>query len=334
MINSSPLRDRFGRRVRYLRVSVTDRCNLRCLYCVPNDEPLPMLDHHDILSYEEIIRVTEDLLPLGIDKIRLTGGEPLVRRNIDYLVSRLNNLVGIEDVSMTTNGVLLAEMAGRLKDAGLRRINVSLDTLRADKFAYITRRDFFQRVMAGIETALTLGFSPVKINVVAIRGFNDDEILDFAVLARRLQVQVRFIEYMPIGESTNWQADQLIPVAEIKKRIEEEYGALKPVRGQESTGPAELFGFQDGGGYIGFVSALSNHFCAQCNRVRITADGRLRPCLFSDLEYDLKALLRRGGDSEAVRALFLEAVAHKPSGHGISCNAVRKCVRVMSTIGG
>ncbi len=329
------LYDRCRRRISYLRVSVSDRCNLRCLYCAPDEGQFPLLAHADILRYEEIIQVIAALLPLGIDKVRLTGGEPLLRRDLDRLVAQIAALPGIRDVSVTTNGVLLAELAPRLQAAGLRRINISLDTLQPDKFAYITRRDYFFRVRAGIDAALEAGFDPVKINVVAIRGFNDDEILAFAALARKLKVHVRFIEYMPIGTSTSWQEGEMIPVAEIRERLEEHYGPLLPVAAGKPAGPAELFRFADGAdGCIGFVGALSNHFCDQCNRVRITADGRLRPCLFSDLEYDLKGLLRRGGDPEAIRALFREAVMHKPTGHGISCNAVRKCARVMTTIGG
>ena len=327
------LSDNIGRKVSYLRISVTDRCNLRCRYCVP-EEQFPLLNHQDILGYEEILTVIRALAPIGIDKVRLTGGEPLVRKNLDQLIGWINDINGIRDISLTTNGVLLAEKGRLFRDAGLSRINISLDTLKPDKFFYITRRNYFSQVMNGIETALSLGFYPVKINVVAIRGFNDDEIIDFAALAERLPVHVRFIEYMPIGSDTGWQVDQFIPVSEIRRQIEEVYGLLSPVPADDFAGPAKVFFLAGGQGRIGFIGALSDHFCDRCNRVRITADGRLRPCLLADIEFDLKSRLRHGADAEEIRALFFEAMARKPKSHGMSCNTVKKCVRVMSSIGG
>ncbi len=327
------LNDSIGRKVSYLRISVTDRCNLRCRYCTP-EEQFPFLNHPDVLRYEEILTVIRALVPIGIDKVRLTGGEPLVRKNLDQLIGWINEIDGIRDISLTTNGVLLSEKGRLLRDAGLSRINISLDTLKPDKFSYITRRNYFPQVMSGIETAMSLGFSPVKINVVAMRGFNDDEIIDFAALAKRLPVHVRFIEYMPIGSDTGWQADQFIPVHEIRRQIEEVYGPLSPVPTDDFAGPAKVFFLAGGQGRIGFIGALSNHFCDRCNRVRITADGRLRPCLLADIEFDLKNRLRHGADADAIRALFFEALAEKPKSHGMSCNAVKKCVRVMSSIGG
>lgn len=327
------LNDGVGRRVSYLRISVTDRCNLRCRYCTPEDQ-FPLLDHQDILTYEEILTVVRALVPVGIDKVRLTGGEPLVRKGIEQLVAWINDINGIHDISLTTNGVLLAEKGKDLRDAGLSRINISLDTLKKEKFSYITRRDYFSRVMQGVETALSLGFSPVKINVVAMRGFNDDEIIDFAALAEKLPIHVRFIEYMPIGSGTGWQAGQFISTEEIRRRIEDHYGLLQPIPTDNCAGPAEVYSLPGGSGRIGFIGALSNHFCDRCNRVRITADGRLRPCLLADIEFDLKTHLRHGADAEAIRALFFQALAKKPKSHGMSCNSVKKCVRLMSSIGG
>ncbi len=327
------LNDGVGRRVSYLRISVTDRCNLRCRYCTPEDQ-FPLLDHQDILTYEEILTVVRALVPVGIDKVRLTGGEPLVRKGIEQLVAWINDINGIHDISLTTNGVLLAEKGKDLRDAGLSRINISLDTLKKEKFSYITRRDYFPRVMQGVETALSLGFSPVKINVVAMRGFNDDEIIDFAALAEKLPIHVRFIEYMPIGSGTGWQAGQFISTEEIRRQIEDHYGLLQPVPTDNCAGPAEVYSLSGGAGRIGFIGALSNHFCDRCNRVRITADGRLRPCLLADIEFDLKTHLRHGADAEAIRALFFQALAKKPKSHGMSCNSVKKCVRLMSSIGG
>ncbi|MEA3241093.1 MAG: GTP 3',8-cyclase MoaA [Pseudomonadota bacterium] len=327
------LNDSIGRKVSYLRISVTDRCNLRCRYCTP-EEQFPFLNHQDVLRYEEILTVIRALVPVGIDKVRLTGGEPLVRKNLDQLIGWINDINGIRDISLTTNGVLLAEKGKLLRDAGLSRINISLDSLKPDKFFYITRRNYFPQVMNGIETALSLGFSPVKINVVAMRGFNDDEIIDFAALAERLPVHVRFIEYMPIGSDSDWQADQFIPVHEIRRQIEEVYGPLSPLPTDDLAGPAKVFFLPGGQGRIGFIGVLSNPFCDRCNRVRLTADGRLRPCLLADIEFDLKNLLRHGTDADAIRALFFKALAEKPESHGMSCNTVKKCVRVMSSIGG
>lgn len=327
------LNDSIGRKVSYLRISVIDRCNLRCRYCTP-EEQFPFLNHQDILRYEEILRIIRALVPVGVDKVRLTGGEPLVRKNLDQLVGWINDIKGIRDISLTTNGVLLTEKGRLLRDAGLTRINISLDTLKQEKFSYITRRDYFPQVMNGIETALSLGFSPVKINVVAMRGFNDDEIIDFVALAEKLPVHVRFIEYMPIGSDSGWQPDQFMSTDEVRRQIEEHYGPLMPVPAGDFAGPAKVFFLTGGQGRIGFISALSHHFCDRCNRVRITADGRLRPCLLADIEYDIKGQLRSGADDAAIRALFSEALAEKPKSHGMTCNTVKKCARFMSSIGG
>ncbi|MBN2705475.1 MAG: GTP 3',8-cyclase MoaA [Deltaproteobacteria bacterium] len=325
------MEDGHNRRVSYVRISVTDRCNLRCRYCTApvffDRQPL------EILSYEEIVRVAEVLVGMGIDKVRLTGGEPLVRRHLDNLIARLARIDGINDISLTTNGVLLEKLARPLWQSGLRRVNISLDSLRRQRFLEITGRDYFNQVRGGIEAALEVGFSPVKINVVVMRGVNDDELADFAELTMHRPLQVRFIEYMPIGSSSEWRENKVVTGARILERISRDYGPPEEVPA-ESGGPARLYRLSGSQGRIGVITPLSNHFCAACNRIRITADGRLRPCLLSDNEYDLKKVLRSGGDEAAIAALFRQAVASKSAEHALVCNAERKCTRLMSTIGG
>ena len=270
------LQDGHNRRVSYVRISVTDRCNLRCSYC-----SAPAFSPHSraqILSYEEIVRLVRVLVTLGVDKVRLTGGEPLVRRHIDSLIARIKAVAGINDISLTTNGVLLEKLADPLWNAGLRRINISLDTLDRKRFKEITGRDYFDRVRAGIEAALAVGFSPVKVNVVVMRGINDDELLDFAALTLKYPLHVRFIEYMPIGVSSTWSGDKVVTEAEMLERISEGMGNLESVV-SESSGPARLHRLPGAPGKIGVIAAMSNHFCATCNRIRVTADGCLRPCL-------------------------------------------------------
>ncbi len=325
------LQDGHNRRVSYVRISVTDRCNLRCSYC---SAPSFSANHREqILSYEEIVRLVRVLVTLGVDKVRLTGGEPLVRRHIDSLIARLNGIVGINDISLTTNGVLLEKLADPLWAAGLRRINISLDTLDQKRFKEITGRDYFARVRAGIEAALAVGFNPVKVNVVVMRGVNDDELLDFAALTLNSPLHIRFIEYMPIGASSTWSGDEVVTGAQIMERISADLGELVPVV-TESGGPARLYRLPGAPGRIGVITAMSSHFCATCNRIRVTADGRLRPCLLSDNEYDLKKVLRAGGDSLEIGEIVRQAVAGKLAEHDMACNAERKCTRLMSTIGG
>ncbi len=325
------LQDGHNRRVSYVRISVTDRCNLRCSYCsAPDFSPH---SRTDILSYEEIVRLVRVLATLGIDKVRLTGGEPLVRRHIDSLIARIKGVAGIKDISLTTNGVLLEKLANPLWDAGLRRINISLDTLNRERFKEITGRDYFSRVCAGIETALAVGFSPVKVNVVVMRGVNDDELLDFAALTEKYPLHVRFIEYMPIGVASTWSGDKVVTEAEMLERISQGMGQLESVV-SESSGPARLYRLPEAPGRIGVIAAMSNHFCATCNRIRVTADGLLRPCLLSDEEFDLKKVLHGGGDFSEIVEIVRQAVAAKSAEHEMVCNAERKCTRMMSTIGG
>ena len=325
------LQDGQNRKVSYVRISVTDRCNLRCRYC-----SAPVFASHqrtEILSYEEIVRLVEILVRLGIDKVRLTGGEPLTRRHLDALIARLARIPGIDDISLTTNGVVLAEQAAALKTAGLKRINISLDTLKPERFRAITGRDLYPRVEAGIKAAFACGFEPVKLNVVVMRGVNDDEVVEFARLTQKFPLHIRFIEYMPIGSGSTWEGEQVVTAAEILERITSGLGALSEVPVAPGS-PARLYRLPEAPGRIGVIAAMSNHFCAACNRIRVTADGRLRPCLLSDNEFDLKFLLRSGAGSEEIVALVQRAVASKAAFHGLSCNAERKCTRQMATIGG
>lgn len=324
--------DHYNRRINYLRVSVTDRCNLRCIYCLPVKD-LRLLNQTHILSYEEILRVIEAAAEAGIDKVRLTGGEPLVRRNFMHLVSSVCRISGIEDVSITTNGVLLKEKAQELFDCGVRRINVSLDTLDSAKYAEITGRDFFDAVREGLKEAEAVGFSPIKINVVAIRGVNDDELARFADLSVKKAYHVRFIEYMPIGHDSHWTAKKYISSDEIRSGLES-FGPLHKVTRSTYDGPAQRYRFESAKGEIGFISALSHRFCPSCNRLRLTADGKLRPCLMSDDEVDIKTPLRKGCSNDDLKELFQEAINRKPKRYRAEILEKAEALRPMSAIGG
>ncbi|MBW2148466.1 MAG: GTP 3',8-cyclase MoaA [Deltaproteobacteria bacterium] len=326
------LKDNFHRIIDYLRISVTDRCNLRCRYCMP-EAGIPSMGHGSIMRYEEILRVARVAVGLGIRKIRVTGGEPLVRRGITEFMRQVIQLPGLRELTLTTNGVLLEEKAQELYDLGVRRINVSLDTLTREKFAHITRRDLLMTVMNGIQKASEVGFYPIKINVVAIRGFNDDEILDFARITEKHPLHVRFIEYMPIGDGMAWSADCSISAEEIRSVIQR-YRPLEPVAHYNSDGPAQMFAFVGAAGRVGFISSLSNSFCNSCNRLRLTADGKLRNCLFSDEETDLLALLRSSATDEQVAEMLTRCIRSKPANHLIHTGRIRTCHRSMSSIGG
>ncbi|MBW1679719.1 MAG: GTP 3',8-cyclase MoaA [Deltaproteobacteria bacterium] len=327
----STLKDQYHRTINYLRISVTDRCNLRCQYCMP-EEGIPLIAHEDILRYEEILRLVRVYAKAGISKIRLTGGEPLVRKEIVGFVSRIAKTPGIKDLSITTNGVLLREFAQSLKNAGLKRINISLDTLNPEKFKLIARRDKFHKVWSGIEEALKVGLSPVKLNVVTINGTNHDEVRDFARLTQQLPLSVRFIEYMPAGEN-QWDSKLVFTAPKIKESIEE-LGELIPVHAEENMGPAICYRFQNSPGEIGFINPISSHFCESCNRIRLTPDGHLRTCLFSDDEIDLKPFLRRECSDEKLLEILNKALAQKPKQHLIKTIQFKKCQRTMSAIGG
>jgi GTP 3',8-cyclase len=323
--------DNYHRIIDYLRVSITDRCNLRCLYCMPA-EGIPLISHHDILRYEEIFRLVRVGAREGIRKVRITGGEPLVRKGVVDCVAELATIPGIEDLSMTTNAVLLKQFARPLKQAGLQRINVSLDTLHPEAYSRITRTDKFPEVWEGIEEALAVGLSPVKINVVTMYGINHHEVVDFARLTLRLPLAVRFIEYMPAGRG-EWDPSMVFSAAEILRVIEQELGALSPLE-EGGSGPAVRYRVPGSRGEIGLINPVSNHFCASCNRLRITADGHLRTCLFSDAETDLKPFLRSGATDEQLAGVLREALGEKPKQHLFTTLQFSKCQRSMSAIGG
>jgi len=324
--------DNNHRIINYLRLSLTDRCNLRCIYCMP-EEGVSFTPHSEILSYEEILHVVGLCAMHGIRKVRLTGGEPLVRKGIISFIERLGYIDGLEEITLTTNGVLLKEFARPLHDCGIRRINVSMDTLRPERFRHITRRDYFDRVWRGIEEAETVGLNPIKINIVAMKGVNDDEILDFARLTYNKPYHVRFIEMMPLGERNIWNPEIFLSVEEILARIRC-LGPLRRVDSESLDGPARRYILEGAKGEIGFIGALSHHFCEKCNRLRLTADGNLRGCLFSDHETDIKTPLRQGKEDSYLLELIKDTIKNKPEDHGINIYNLRKCARSMNSIGG
>jgi cyclic pyranopterin phosphate synthase len=296
-----------GRRIDYLRISITDRCNFRCIYC-QSKGPFKFLPHEEILTFEEIESIVRVGVKLGVKLVRLTGGEPLLRKGIVELVARLAKIPGLEDLSLTTNGYFLSELVKPLKEAGLKRINLSLDTLSEEKFSELTGGFSLKKVMEGLYLSLSEGFTAVKINSVIIRGFNDEECEELAKLSIELPVEVRFIEFMPVGKNSLWDESRVVPISEIKERVER-LGKLWPTE-KVGKGPAAVFRFEGAKGKVGFISPLSSHFCGTCNRLRITADGRLRPCLFSDEEINLKDYLR--GKKDSLEEAFREALRIKP----------------------
>ena len=327
-----PYCDAFNRPIEYLRISVTDRCNLRCVYCMP-EEGVPPLSHGEVLTYEEIARLARVIVGLGLSKLRVTGGEPLVRKGIDQLIELLAAIPGVEDLSMTTNGILLAGMAGRLAEAGLRRVNISLDSLRPERFHAMTRRGRLEDVLAGIAAADRAGLRPVKINVVVIRGLNDDEALDFARRTVTDGWNVRFIEVMPLAPDPRWANDGYVPSEEIRRRIEAHFGPLHAVDGQ-GAGPARYYQIEGASGSIGFISPISEHFCFRCNRLRLTANGQLLPCLMSEQGIDVRSALRSGASDDELRALVVQAIGAKPAGHRLGAAARGPGATPMSRIGG
>ena len=334
------MKDSHGRVIDYLRISLTDKCNFRCIYCMPAEGVCPM-GHDELLRIEEIEAITRVATRIGIKSVRLTGGEPLVRKGVVDLVQALNDMPEIENISMTTNGVLLPKMADELKRAGLSRVNISLDTLDPDQFEFITRVGKIESTLAGIDAALEAGFNPVKINAVTVRSLNQD-FLAFAKLSIDRPLHVRFIEYMPVGTSTGsdgtgWGKQDVVPSEELlgiinERAREEGLPELVPAGNDDKPigwGPARYFEFPGAKGTVGFISPLSRHFCSECNRLRLTADGKLRPCLFSDREVDVRTALREGGE-EAVYNCFLEALNLKPDEHHDRVGTERN----MSQIGG
>jgi cyclic pyranopterin phosphate synthase len=372
--------DSFGRTIDYLRVSVTDRCNFRCVYCMP-EEGAPIAPKDQILRFEEIERLLRIAAGLGMRKVRLTGGEPLIRKDIVQLVERVGSIPGIEDISLTTNGMLLPRLAADLARGGLNRVNISLDTLRPDRFQAIARRGNLDDVLAGIDASLACGLGPIKLNVVAMRGVNDDEAVDFAAMSLESPFHVRFIELMPINWSTGddsmkdmfalsgapagqnvrlfaqdeadsfrngfrvFQSDQqqgmldaaqmrrmFISSEELRQKIEEKLGPMEPAE-VKTNGPARTFRLPGALGTVGFISQITNDFCASCNRLRLTADGFLRPCLMADGEVDLRTPLRDGSSDDVIRDLFLLTVKHKPYEHRLE-DGMAPIGRNMSQLGG
>ncbi len=334
------MKDNYGRKIDYLRISLTDRCNLRCIYCMP-EEGVPFRSHESILRIEEIADFTRRAAQAGIRRVRLTGGEPLVRKGVVDLVREIAATPGIEDISLTTNGILLPKMVADLKDAGLTRVNISLDTLDPAQFTYVTRLGKIEDVFAGIDAALENGFDPVKINAVAVRSL-DQDFFGFAKLSLDRPLHVRFIEYMPVGESSGgtgagWTEEDIVPASEIIERINEGaiatgIGPLEPVTDDDlpsGAGPAIYYRLPGAKGTVGFISAMSNHFCSSCNRLRLTADGKIRPCLFSDREIDVMEAIR-SDDPTAVDRAIEEAIGIKPDEH----HEERGTERRMSQIGG
>ncbi len=325
------MRDQFKREINYLRVSVTDRCNLRCVYCMPPEgvKPAP---HGEVLTFEEIETLVRAAASIGVKKVRLTGGEPLVRRGLEGLVGRLAGIPGIDDIALTTNGIMLAEKARALKEAGLKRVNISLDSLLPGRYREITRGGDLAQALAGVQAALEVGLHPVKINTVVIRGFNEDEVVGIARLTLNEPLHVRFIELMPIGSPGDWTAGRFVAAADIISVISAELGRLAPVKEPPGGGPAKYYRLPGAIGTVGFITSMSEHFCQECNRLRLTSTGGLRPCLYDGREFDLRAPLRRGAGVEEIAGIIADAVAAKPDRHHLLDGWRDK--RMMSQLGG
>ena len=329
---TAPLRDTFNRPITYLRISVTDRCNLRCVYCMP-EGGLPWIPKPEILTYEEIAQIVRAGASVGLQSVRLTGGEPLIRRDLARLVEMLARIPGIEDIALSTNGLLLADRACELRDAGLRRVNVSLDTLHEERFFAIARRPGLDRVLAGIDAAIDAGLAPIKLNCVVMRGQNDDELVAFAALTRDRPIYVRFIELMPVEENLEMQSGAYISADEILERLRAE-DDLQIAAGPGGNGPARYFSFPGSQGAVGVISPLSHDYCERCNRVRLSADGRLRLCLFGDHHIDLRTPVRAGATREEIAAILSGAMLIKPERHHLELGKTASAMRAFSEIGG
>ncbi|MAT69013.1 MAG: GTP 3',8-cyclase MoaA [Planctomycetaceae bacterium] len=328
-----PLVDSFGRRHENLRISVTDRCNIRCFYCMPA-EGLRFLPRSELLTFEEIARVVRALTPLGVRKLRLTGGEPLVRSDLPQLVSMLAATPGIDDLALTTNGLLLAEHAEALRAAGLRRLNVSLDALDEAKFEQIARRRGLQQVLAGIAAAQRAGFDNIRLNAVALAGLTEEEVVPLCDFALAHELDLRFIEFMPLDAEQNWTDADVLTGEQLRLMVEAEFGPLTPRTAPTPSQPATDYWFANGRGRIGFINPVSQPFCDRCDRLRLTAEGQVRNCLFSTREWDARALLRAGADDAALQQLVRDCVAAKAPAHGIGQGGFERPQRAMYQIGG
>ncbi|MBL8173656.1 MAG: GTP 3',8-cyclase MoaA [Bryobacterales bacterium] len=328
-----PLVDSYGRRHNNLRISVTDRCNIRCFYCMPEDaknfQPKP-----EILTFEEVERFVRVAVSLGVNKLRITGGEPLLRKDLPVLIEKLARIPGVEDLAMTTNGVLLSQHARALYDAGLRRLNVHLDTLDRERFRQITRRDDFERVLEGIELARSLGFGPIKINAVAVKNLVEADIVPLARYGRERGIEIRYIEFMPLDSQGLWDRSKVLLMDDMLDMLRREIGPLDAVPDQDPRAPATAFRFSDGIGGVGFIASVSKPFCLNCNRIRLTADGHLRYCLFAIEEKNVKALMRGGAGDEDIAALIRVSVGEKWLGHEINSQKFVPPPRPMYAIGG
>ena len=334
--------DNFGREISYLRVSITDRCNCRCIYC-QSEKPFEFIPHQEILRYEEIVEIIKEAVNLRITKVRITGGEPLVREGIVDFIRQLRKLDKLEDISLTTNGFFLAEYAKKLKAAGLNRVNISLDSLQEVKYKKITRGGDLKRALKGIDSALKADLLPIKINTVLIKGINDNEVSDFVKLTLKRPLNIRFIELMPFGkEAIDKFKNEFISVYEIREKLIKEY-SLNPIEINNGNGPAIYFQVKGGEGTVGFITALSQHFCQSCNRIRLTSDGKLRPCLFSNKEVDIKKAIRKTDKDKynattlrkkIIRNKLIEAIKLKPAGHKLDVKNQNNLPFQMSRIGG
>ena len=331
--SQSPIRlvDQFGRQLTYLRVSLTDVCNLRCIYCMPED--MTFRPRHELMSDEEIVTIVRMMAELGINKVRLTGGEPTVRPHVVEIVRQIAHLPGIRDLAMTTNAILLPQLAEPLARAGLNRVNISLDTLNPKKFRFITRWGDLDKVWAGIEAAEAAGLKPLKINAVVTRGFNDGEVVDLARLTLERDWDIRFIELMPFGSEADFAQTAVVRSQETRERIEAVLGPMQPVPGHDPRDPARPYRLAGARGTIGFISSISEPFCGSCNRLRLTADGKLRLCLLRDGEFDILTPLRAGVPIEDIQEAIVEAAYHKPWGHGLPEGLIPQS-RLMNQIGG
>ena len=330
---NNPIVDSFGRIHQSLRISVTDRCNIRCFYCMPEHD-VEFLPRQELLSFEEMTRFVSVVAKMGVNRLRLTGGEPLVRKNVDGLITQLRRIPGIEDIAMTTNGLLLKDYVSELKKAGLNRLNISLDGLSEATFQKISRRTGIQKVIEGIEAALDTGFDRIRLNAVSIAGITEKEIIPLARYAMERNLELRFIEFMPLDAQQDWQNEQVLPGERIKAELEAEFGKLLPAERNDPSQPALDFVFEQGGGKIGLINPVSQPFCQDCNRLRITAEGQIRNCLFSTTEWDARALLRSGATDQAIEEMVRECVGQKKAAHGIDTADFQRPAKAMFQIGG